>query len=450
MDCRRRSRLASAAALCVAATILCASTLRSQEGTPAKHVFESHPDVAPLQCPSTGAPAARLALAPADRIPDAPKLSAARPPALPRDLVRAFALPAPGGRLRVGVWGDSHVAGGFITDELITRIEDAGVSVDTREFPASLGRPGVRLPLKRVCKDGWQFQSSYVAPTMMQVGPSLANLRSTKAGDSLWFDLRQRADRNVRTMRIHYLPQRGKSAIGVRVDDGTEVRLELEQAPVDGADAPGLIEVRASGSISTLKLRVLQGEVVLQGFSVVYDEAAALTIDVFGIPSATVKGWSNADLSYLKASLPQDAYDAIILEYGTNEGAVDRFEPSRYAAMLGASLRSVRHVFPHAACVLMGPTDRGVRMPVKRAGRLDLLKYSRIHQQITRIQSDVGGDFGCVVWDWQRYMGGNGSIYSWARETPPLAAYDLIHLTPLGYRRSAAAFAHSIGWLTPQ
>ena len=98
----------------------------------------------------------------------------------------------------------------------------------------------------------------------------------------------------------------------------------------------------------------------------------------------------------------------------------------------------------------MGPTDRGLRVPPRRTGRFDLLKYSRIHQQITRIQADVGGDFGCVVWDWQRYMGGNGSIYSWARETPPLAAYDLIHLTPLGYRRTAAALGQSIGWLAPQ
>ena len=53
------------------------------------------------------------------------------------------------------------------------------------------------------------------------------------------------------------------------------------------------------------------------------------------------------------------------------------------------------------------------------------------------------------MWDWQRYMGGAGSIYRWARETPALAAPDLIHLTPPGYRRTAAALAQSIGWLTP-
>jgi hypothetical protein len=444
--------------LLTALTLLCARPLHSQETVPARQIFESHPQVAPLQCASTSAAAARPPAASTDRIPDANDIdavidataSSARSPALPPDLARAFALPAAGGRLRVGVWGDSHVAGGFITDELIKRIEAAGVGVDTREIPASLGRPGVRLPLKRVCKDGWQFQSSYGAQSTLQVGPSLANLRSTKAGDYVWLDLRQRPDRTVRTMRIHYLPMRGKAAIGVRVDDGSEVRFELEQSSADGAAAPGLVEVRASQSVSTLKLRVLQGDVVLQGFSVVYDEAAPMTIDVFGIPSATVKGWSNADLSYLKASLRPDAYDAIILEYGTNEGAVDRFDPSRYAALLGASLRSMRHVFPNAACVLMGPTDRGVRVSTHRAGKVDLLKYSRIHQQITRIQSDIGGDFGCVVWDWQRYMGGNGSIYRWARETPSLAAADLIHLTPLGYRRTAAALAQSLGWPAPQ
>lgn len=447
--------------------VLCEGTLRSPSFAKAsegrqedarKHLFESHPQVAALQCPSVIASPSRPTAPAGDTIPSAKDLNAivdtrslspARAPMLPRDVARGFALPSPGGRLRVGVWGDSHAAGGFITDELIKQIEDSGVPVDTREIPSAVGRAGVRLPLKRVCKDGWQFQSSYVAASTMQVGPSLANLRSTKPGDYVWLDLRQRADRTVRTMRIRYLPQRVKGAIGIRVDDGAEVRFELEQAPIDGAAAPGFVEVRAIESISTLKLRVLQGEVVLQGFSVVYDEAAAMTIDVFGIPSATVKGWSNADLSYLKASLPQDAYDAVILEYGTNEGAVGQFDPSRYAALLGASLRSMRHVFPNAACVLMGPTDRGVRVPVRRNGKIDLLKYSRIHQQITRIQADVGDDFGCVVWDWQRYMGGPGSIYRWARETPPLAATDLIHLTPAGYRRTASAVAESLGWRTP-
>ena len=110
---------------------------------------------------------------------------------------------------------------------------------------------------------------------------------------------------------------------------------------------------------------------------------------------------------------------------------------------------AVRQVLPRASCVLMGPTDRGMRMPAKHSGRIDLMYYARVHQQITRIQGEVGPTFGCALWDWQRYMGGPGAMFQWARETPPLAAGDLIHLTPAGYRRTAVALAESFGWREP-
>jgi lysophospholipase L1-like esterase len=421
-----------------------------------QRVFESHPEVGALQCPAARTAATpRKTPTPQGRIPDAAELEEdpARPvvgraPQLPAELVRRFAWPAAGGeRRRIGIWGDSHIAAGFITDELTKAGESRGFTVDTRVIPASAGRPGVRLPLRRVCKsDGWRFQPGYTAAAPAPLGVSLANLRSSGTGDYLWFDLRHRAGRAIRAMKIQYLPSRTRAVIGVRVDDGAEVRVELEPSR-DRAVAPDSVDVRATASISTLKLRVLQGEVVLQAFTLEHVEPPALTIDVFGIPSATIKAWANADIAYLTASLDAGRYDAIVLQFGTNEGAVSRFESPEYAATLISSLRSFRRVFPDAACLLVGPTDRGVLVPQERRTRgTDLLRYSRIHQQIARIQSDVGAKFGCAMWDWQRYMGGPGSIYRWARETPPLAAPDLIHLTPSGYRRTAAALAQSLGW----
>jgi lysophospholipase L1-like esterase len=445
MDCRRRLRLGSAAA--IAAAILCGQAIRSQDLAPP--VFQSHPGVAALQCPSMGTTAAPRASGPADRVPtdddleasviDVPRLGGSAS-SLPVDVVRAFALPKDGERLRIGVWGDSHAAGGFITDELARLAEAKGVSVATSVIPASLGRPGVRLPLRRVCKsDGWKLQSAYGAATPIAVGPALSNLRSSKAGDYVWLDFRHRANQQVRSLQLHYLPSSARAALGIRIDDGAEARFEL---------AGGVLEIRASSSISTLKLRVLRGEVVLHHFTLQHVDPPAVTIDVFGLPSATVKGWSNADPGYLRKSVDTGSYDAVILEYGTNEGAVERFNPAAYASLLAASLKNFRQVFSETSCVLVGPTDRGVRIPAqRRSGRLDLMYYPRVHQQITRIQADVGARFGCALWDWQRYMGGPGSIYRWARETPALAAADLIHLTPAGYRRSAAALAQSLGWL---
>jgi len=341
------------------------------------------------------------------------------------------------------MWGDSHIAAGFITDELTKFIEAKGLRVDTRNIPASVGRPGVRLPIRKVCKgDGWQFEAAYRGTAVVKVGSSLANLRSTRAGDYLWLDLRHRDDHLVRVIEVRYLPPRRPASIGVRVDDGAEVRFELGEE--------GVLPIKATSSISTIKLRVLQGDFVLHGFTLDYREPSPVTIDVFGLPSATMTAWSNADLSYLKKSIDSDSYDAIVLEYGTNEGAVDRFDSAKYAALLTESLRNMRVVFPDSACLLMGPTDRGVRIPQgKRTGRVDLLKYARIHREIARIQAQTGERFGCALWDWQRDMGGPGSMYRWARETPALAAADLIHLTPAGYRRTANALAQSLGWLTP-
>ncbi len=460
MDCRRRWRLGSGLAVLAAATLVHAAGPAGQAPRTVtavrQAVFESRLQVDALRCPSQDTPSSRRPPAPDDRLPAADELTAAAidaggplpsPPPLATDVRHAFALPPPGGNpLRVGVWGDSHVAAGFITDELAKHVEAQGLSVATRVLPASAGRPGVRLPVRQVCKSGWQFQPAYSAPEQRQVGPALADLRSANAGDYLWFDLRHHAERPVRSVRIHYLPARAATTIGVRVDDGVEARIELSRRE-QGKVIPGELAVRASSSISTLKLRVLRGEAVLQGITLDYVSPSDVTIDVFGLPSATVGGWSNADAEYLRRSIDPDGYDAIILEYGTNEGAVGRFDASAYAAMLTASLRNLRQVFPDAACLLMGPTDRGVRMPQgPRRGTVDFLRYSRIHQQIARLQGDVGAKFGCALWDWQRAMGGTGSIYSWARATPALAAPDLIHLTLAGYRRSAAALAQSLGW----
>jgi lysophospholipase L1-like esterase len=450
MACRPPWRLANAGAAVVASLFLCEPQTRAQESVP---VFESRPQVGALQCPSQTTTTRPRSSSPSDRIPNADDLEAGAvelpatrsiaAPKLPAELMRGFDLSIEHDEpLRVAFWGDSHVAAGYITDELVKYLEAGAYAVETRVIPASVGRAGVRLPLKKTCKGGeWRLQPSYSSPTTMQVGPSLANLRSGKVGDYLWLDFRYRPDQQVRRLQIHALPTAARTAIGVRIDDGPEVRIEVKSA---------VIELRATSSISTLKLRVLQGEFVLQHLTLDYARPSSITLDVFGLPSATVKGWANADVAYLKKSLAPDAYEAIVLEFGTNEGAVDRFNPAAYAAMLAASLRNVRQVLPHASCVLMGPTDRGMRLSGgRRNERIDLMYYARVHQQITRIQGEVGASFGCAVWDWQRFMGGPGSMYLWARDTPPLSAGDLIHLTPAGYRRTAAALADSLGWREP-
>jgi lysophospholipase L1-like esterase len=74
------------------------------------------------------------------------------------------------------------------------------------------------------------------------------------------------------------------------------------------------------------------------------------------------------------------------------------------------------------------------------------LEHATIEAEIERAQQRVASRFDCVTWNWQDLMGGPGGSYGWALARPPMMAVDLTHLSAAGYRETAHALAHSLGW----
>ena len=407
-------------ALMAAVCIGCLAT-RAVAGSDTSILVESNPGVPFLQCvavrPKPAPPAApAVPHEPTEVVPDDDELADLPPlaPAVRRQidaaLLSGFALSRPGfaGRsLRIGIWGDSHVAAAPFSREL-ARVVEASTSsrVQVGYLPATMSRAGVQLPIRKHCiGKSWQLEPAYNSKTQpVTVGPSLVNLRSTANNSYLWLDFRE-GDRpsRVRRIRILYVPTTASSAVAVRVDDGQERELVLPRT--SGASETAAVVVEATGPISTIKLRVIQGTLLLEGFSVDYYEPAAVIMDVFGVPSATARGWAQVDTDFLKSSLRGSTYDAAILEYGTNEGAVGRFDRDAYAEGLRSALQNFREVFPEAACLLIGPADRGTlvrrvsskaRRQAQRTEKTDLLKYAAIHQDIASIQADIAPAFRCA------------------------------------------------------
>lgn len=344
---------------------------------------------------------------------------------------------------RFAFWGDSHIAAGPFMPTVIDALSARGFTVAPHFLPPTMGRANVKLPgLRAYCiGSGWSTEVAYTSAAVIASGPGLVN-RVADAGPNsyLWLDLRN-AERqaNVRQLQLVYRAPAG-ATIGYIVNDGSSSSVVL--APSSDSQT---VTIRSDHLISTIKLRITQGKLVLHGIALDYAEPPKITFDVFGIPSATVRGWANIDPGYLAQTLHGANYDGIVLEYGTNEGAASDFDADKYAATLTDALTHVRQVFPSASCVLVGPPDRGVLRSGKTL-RLPLLNYARIHQQIEGIQRQVGQRFGCVVWNWQDLMGGPGGSYGWAHATPSMMGRDLIHLSADGYRRTGRAFAQSLGW----
>lgn len=357
--------------------------------------------------------------------------------------------------LSIAFWGDSHLAANFFGDELVRLSGLPRGKVETTFIPATMGRPGVRLPVRKSCQGGgWSYRLAFQDKSGgANYAQGLSALSSSTANSYLWVDFRQQAQTpNLRSLDLVYSFQDGAhAALGVSVDDGAEQVVELD------AGGQGVLRIQPDQSMSTVRLRLVEGSLNLEGFVPHYLETRpALLLDTFAIPGATFKGWSAANPEYLKTRLGKTQYDVVVFEYGTNEGNVRTFDADAYRSDLRDSLSNMRRVLPDSQCILMGPADRGVLVRHLRAGRkarqiapaapsaADLLRFARTHQEIGSIQRSVGSEFGCSFWSWQDAMGGPGSVYKWFYHSPRWMSPDLTHLSIPGYQMTAQLFADSI------
>jgi hypothetical protein len=428
---------------------------------------QTRPDVADLACepkvPTKRSPPAANP-DPLEVPSDETVRDMADEPDVPKPSAPAAESMLPGaGAQRIAIWGDSHLAAGFFTDELARQLKVPADNIANVLLPATMGRAGVRLPIRRACVSShWKYELGYLGGDgARRPGPGLVNMVSQGAGATLAWDLRsdRRAPRYER-VRVLYQQTATPIVVGVSVDGAAETEVTL-----DGAAGPAVLELAADQPISRVNLRLVDGAMRFHGLDLQSARAAGNFMDVFGYPGATVASWKAAQLDYLSSWFGGRDYQLVLLEFGTNEGAAKPFDIQAYRRMLEESVRNMRSVFPNAACVLIAPGDRGILVPqsanrgkgakakgkkARSAPRIDLFVYSRIHAAIGQAQREVAAAAGCGAWSMMDAMGGPGQAYAWARQTPPLMARDLIHFTVPGYQRFAQKFARDMGWSPPR
>ena len=371
--------------------------------------------------------------------------------------------------LRVGIWGDSHLAAGSFSYELKRIFLAQGLKARTQFIPFTMGRAGVNLPLRRHCMDGWKSELAYVArQTNVPTGVGL-NVLQGDAEAYLWLDLRnEHGEADVSSVELFFHQSPSTGSVSISIDEGPENKVSLS-----GATGFGSLTIVGSQPLALLKIRVTEHPVQLNGMFLNYRQPPAATLDSFGIPGATVRAWQQLDPDYFSAYFKDWTYDLVMLEYGTNEGNTAPFDAASYAKTLEQSLKNLRQVFPQSECLLIAPGDRGVLVPrlrkVKKNDKVaralknkpghparsrvtheytavDLLRFSAIHEKIFSIQKEIGARYACPAWSMQTAMGGQGAAYAWQLANPALMSKDLTHFTVKGYQRLAQALASSLGW----
>jgi lysophospholipase L1-like esterase len=453
---------------------------------------------AELVCPRKGPAPSRPALAPAEptEIPDEAEIEQALKEASEPSGAR-LANPSQAGalrpektnHLRIAIWGDSHMAAAFFSDQMLRQLTGpAGPNANpfsSRFVHAGVGHGGVRALVRKTCMTGeWAREMAYAhGDAAAAPGPGMTSLVAKKPGATLALDLRdaQGLARHTRLQLLHHGDPSDPIRLAISVDGEAETQLTL--TPQAG---PNALALSTDLPLSTLQIRVLEGSFRFQGIKLPESATstsnpAPLHLDLFAYPGATVAGWVRSDLAYLASWFTDQPYDLALIAFGTNEGNDPRFSETAYRDTLNKALGNFRQVFPQTQCVLIGPGDRGIRVaksktakankgtPKQAANKQDpkakssknskpvkpnpspsnLLKYSRIHAQIGQIQTELAAQHGCLAWSMQEAMGGIGSAYPWARKNPPLMAPDLIHFTPAGYRELANRFMADFGLTAP-
>ena len=377
---------------------------------------------------------------------------------------------------RIGIWGDSHAAANFFSEALTKAMGLDSQTVLPGFISPFVGNASVRLPLRKVCKgNGWKMEHAYVNRNPnAKWSRALTRLRSQTQNAYLWIDFR--SPQLTNTFKALYI--RLTQGLNNPENANALVRLSVNGAPAQVLDIntaqEHLLNIASDSPIATLQLEVVAGSIGIEGFIPHYDTNPKFMVDTFGIPGATAKGFQFMEGSLEDGEDPWPLYDLVITEFGTNEGNNLNFNNEAYEKDLQKSLTVLRQKYPNAACVLIGPTDRGIFVPRSRLmskkvctvtqekgknkkkgkkkrvckivppPKIDMLPYARIHETISQTQAKIAPKFGCQAWSWQEAMGGKGGIYRWLYRKPSLAQRDLIHLTAEGYRHSANLFAQKL------
>lgn len=228
---------------------------------------------------------------------------------------------------------------------------------------------------------------------------------------------------------IHYVahPKAGKFKLYA---DGKKIATVNAEAP---SAQLGRHEFELPLGAHTIEIRPKgDGEVRLLGMVAERDDPGVV-VDTLGISGTRAANMLRWDESIWRDSIQSREPDLWTMFYGTNEATDTHQSMDEYRRELRQTIQRFKRAVPEASCVIIGPGDfpREVEEGVWTTRPRVL--------EIVAAQREIAYEMGCGFWDAMEFMGGPGSMHTWATSKPQMASRDHIHFTRRGYVRLAMA-----------
>lgn len=224
-----------------------------------------------------------------------------------------------------------------------------------------------------------------------------------------------------------YYRSLGKAKVSATLDGKVLAGLDIGSKP--GSD--GVEHWTAPDRTHAMTWRVVSGRVRLFGGAM--ERARGLIYDSLGEVGARGTRWTNADQAHMNAVMAQRPVDLLVLNYGGNERG-DAMTEAVYAQRMNNALARLRGG-RSPACVIIGPSDHGVRQRGKVISDPNVVK-------IIGWQRTWAAKVGCAFWDSRGFMGGDGSMGKWVKQGFGWSDYS--HFTGKGEQAMGVGFYRAV------
>jgi lysophospholipase L1-like esterase len=339
--------------------------------------------------------------------------------------------------LRVVWFGDSHTAADYLPNAVRKQLSGK-VALGGPGY-VSLGVTGYRHGLAKVWSEGSLEVSPHPPARRSREDDGVFGLGGTRVtlrDPSAYVAAKANIGTSPTPMRFELTYRLPADSDALRVTVGDQ-RFELTAAALEPRLGAGLRQHRfVASSETTIEIRAIRGRPQLFGI-VMETDRSGLVIDTLGVNGArfgTLLAWQEETLAGL---IEQRQPVLFVVAYGTNE-VFDPEPVERHARKLEQVVERLRRGAPDAECLVIGPTD---------AGKGGESTHTRVAAMDTAERA-TAERLACAYFSPFELMASDGGFESWARQEPPLALPDGIHLTARGYARLGEAIVRSL-LLTP-
>jgi len=344
------------------------------------------------------------------------------------------------GKVRVAMYGASHTAAdiypSYLRAYLQSRFGDGGHGYVAVVRPSKFYRP---MAMTVESSRGWKVEHAQTREGRDDgyyglMGASVATSKKRNYGRVIPTELDDKAAGETTLYDLYYLRQPGGGRFKVSVDGKVVATINTKAKEV----APGYHALTREAGPHKVEVEPLgDGEVRLFGMTVENDQKGVV-VDTLGIGGTRASNQLKWNEHVWSDNLRRRAPDLIVLAYGTNESVDDDQPIGFYKKQLREVLARLQRAAPGVSCLLIGPGD----FPIKGADGSFGPRPRTL--QIVAAQREISAEAGCAFWDALQFMGGEGSMVTWATAQPAMAQSDYLHLTRRGYARMGMALADAI------